>query len=229
VALNHASTRYTYDFVRQSLPRTTRDILEIGCGDGTLAARLSDDGFRVRAVDSDEDCVAKARAAGVDARLATWPETVDRHFDAILFTRSLHHVEKLEAGVAAARRALQPGGCMIVEDFRSEAQDDVGRRWCIDTARQLQRKGKCADTLNIDELDLRLGDGARDHDLHPSHTIQAILTRAGMIEASNAAYYFRYLEPYLTIADAETLLGEELALIAEGTIDPLGKRFVVQN
>ena len=46
-------TRYTYDFIKQFLPGDCCRILEVGCGTGELAARLSQDGYAVVAIDSD--------------------------------------------------------------------------------------------------------------------------------------------------------------------------------
>ena len=53
-------TRFTYDFIRRFLPQGRRRILEVGCGTGELAARLSEDGCAVIAIDSDLDSVVAA-------------------------------------------------------------------------------------------------------------------------------------------------------------------------
>jgi 2-polyprenyl-3-methyl-5-hydroxy-6-metoxy-1,4-benzoquinol methylase len=77
-------TRYTYDFIKRFLPRGRLRILEVGCGAGELAARLSEDGHSVIAIDSDPESAASARALGLDARVATWPDFDDGRFDAVL-------------------------------------------------------------------------------------------------------------------------------------------------
>jgi len=61
-------TRYTYDFAKRFLPSEGRRILEVGCGTGELAARLSKDGYAVVAIDSDRGSIAAAQRLGVDAR-----------------------------------------------------------------------------------------------------------------------------------------------------------------
>lgn len=96
----------TLKFVRRFVPRGAR-ILEIGCGDGELAAALG-----AVAIDSSPDAVAVARSRGVDARLATWPCSIDGTFDAVLFTRSLHHISPLDEAIARI-----PAPLVLIEDF----------------------------------------------------------------------------------------------------------------
>src|SRR5439155_1204291 len=122
-------TRYTYDFVRRFLPRGCRRILEVGCGTGELAARLSKDGYVVIAIDSDRDSVAAARRLGVNAHVATWPDFDQGQFDAVLFTRSLHHIHPLGESVRHAADCLANGGRIIVEDFAYESADEKTLRW----------------------------------------------------------------------------------------------------
>ena len=135
------ATQYSYEFVRGKLPESARSILEVGCGRGELASRLAQDGLRVLALDADADCVAKANAAGVDARLATWPTAIDGEFDAVLFVRSLHHIHALDPAVEGAVAALTPGGRVIVEDFRAEGGTDRSAAWFTGRVKQLERDG----------------------------------------------------------------------------------------
>jgi 2-polyprenyl-3-methyl-5-hydroxy-6-metoxy-1,4-benzoquinol methylase len=116
------ATQYSYEFVRRHLPASASSILEIGCGRGELAARLRQESHQVLAIDSDADCVAEARKFGIEAEVANWPADIAASFDAVLFTRSLHHIHELEQAVEAALAKLNAGGCIIVEDFRAEAR-----------------------------------------------------------------------------------------------------------
>jgi len=120
----HFEMRHTYDFIRRSLPRNCRHILEIGCGTGELAARLSQDSVAIVAIDSDPDSVAAALRLGVDARIATWPDFDDGEFDAVLFTRSLHHIHPLDESLRQAVKSLAADGRVIVEDFAHESTDE---------------------------------------------------------------------------------------------------------
>src|SRR5213593_2182454 len=89
-------TRYTYNFIKRFLPSECRRILEVGCGTGELAARLSKDGYSVVAIDTDRDSVAAALRLDVNAHVATWPDFDQSQFDAVLFTRSLHHIHPID-------------------------------------------------------------------------------------------------------------------------------------
>lgn len=216
------STRYTYDFVTSNLPQGATRILEVGCGDGALAALLQADGLQITAIDSDSEAVEAARIAGVEARLIDWPVPMEREFDAILFTRSLHHIDELDRAVAAARHALRPGGRIIVEDFRAEGGSAVSASWFSDVARALIAEGALETSLE----DLLEKLAPADHDLHASSAIAEALNRFDTV-AGDAAYYFRYLEPHLRQPEkAKELLDQELTLIRAGAIHALGKRFV---
>jgi len=217
-------TAYTYEFVTGALPEGAANILEVGCGAGELAARLVEAGLRVLALDSDPDCVAAARAAGVEARLARWPVAVGERFDAVLFTRSLHHIAPLEEAVAAAVEALHPSGRIIVEDFRAEGGSERSRAWYARLVRGLHSSGGLQ---AADVSALLAKTDPDDHELHPSAAIATALARFGDVEQSDAAYYFRYLEPKLPQPAASELLKAELAVIESGSIDALGKRFVL--
>lgn len=219
------ATRYTYDFVTSNLPRGAARILEVGCGDGALAVLLRADGLEVTAIDSDPEAVKAAITAGISARLATWPAPMEGKFDAVLFTRSLHHIQAIDEAVAAARDALLPKGRIIVEDFRAEGGSEKSARWFTHFVRALIADGAVA--ASLDELIEKLDPA--DHDLHSSSTIAGAL-RGFEVEATEAAYYFRYLEPLLRQPDmAQALLDQELSLIDAGSIDPLGKRFVAAS
>ena len=89
------ATSLTLQFVTAHVPLNAR-LLEVGCGDGELAAALQRAGHRVVAIDSDAESEVRARTRGVDARHADFG---DRNValpgvDAVPFTRS-HQVERV--------------------------------------------------------------------------------------------------------------------------------------
>ncbi|WP_310467337.1 methyltransferase domain-containing protein [Sphingomonas sp.] len=214
-----ASTLYTYRFVSDALPPGAGSVLEVGCGAGALAALLQADGLAVRAIDSDAYAVEQARRAGVAAEVAQWPAELGASYDAVLFTRSLHHIHDLAGAVAEARRVLKPGGRVIIEDFRAEGGTARADAWFTALARDLHASGSLGQPVELDT--------AHDHELHSSDAIAGALCAFATVERADAAYYFRYLEPHLREpAAAAALLEQELATIASGAIEALGQRFV---
>jgi SAM-dependent methyltransferase len=188
-----------------------RSLLEIGCGDGRLAAELARCGHRIVAVDSDSECVGLARRRGVDARHATWPETSDslERFDVVLFTRSLHHCSDLDAALEAASRVLRPSGILWIDDFDHSAGPRLGARWLVTQARALHRTGllpRGGDSPWLDEQAARDPEGAwhrvHDHDLHGWAAMESSArARFAATTVETTPYLFRYLIPLVHDSD----------------------------
>lgn len=222
------ATFYTFDFVQRHLPDSATRVLEVGCGSGELAAMLQENGLAVVALDSDEACAATAQATGVDVRLATWPCAVEGSFDAVLFTRSLHHIAPLEEAIATAIATLRPGGRIIVEDFRIEADSARTDDWFTRLVRSLDADKQLRDETSAERLVEKLDFGEHRDELHSSLAMAETLNRHGRLAHDDAAYYFRYLEDELLEPDmGQSMLEQELALIDTGAITALGKRFVL--
>lgn len=113
-------TRETLDFVRRHTTGSHRRVLEVGCGEGTLARALQKAGYEVVAIDENDEAVVRAVERGVDARRATWPDFEDAPFDALLFAHSLHHIHPLGKALDHAGRLLKTAGLLLVEDFAYE-------------------------------------------------------------------------------------------------------------
>lgn len=104
-------------------PRPAR-VLELGCGGGWFSCMLARHGYRVVGVDISEAMVALAqenrRTQGLDnaAFLQGDYESLSfaDEFDAVVFYDSLHHSESEHAALAAAYRALKPGGILITHE-----------------------------------------------------------------------------------------------------------------
>ncbi len=91
-------------------------ILDLGCGDGVLTAKIVAAGAAVVAVDAAPDMVAAARARGIDARVMDAQYlSFDREFDAVFSNAALHWMRPPEAVLAGVRRALRPGGRFVGE------------------------------------------------------------------------------------------------------------------
>jgi SAM-dependent methyltransferase len=112
------------------IPNPPGDVLDLGCGTGSLTLLLAEHGHRVVGVDLSPNMVERARrkiaAAGLDARVmvgdATAPPPLDHSFDTVL---SRHLVWTLPDPTAALRRwAALPrkGGRLVLVEGRWDTQ-----------------------------------------------------------------------------------------------------------
>jgi ubiquinone/menaquinone biosynthesis C-methylase UbiE len=108
-----------------------REVVDVGCGGGSLARGLSTEGARVTGVEISETQLSAARAGalgvpvqGVDyvvGRAEALP-LPDSSQDLVVFMRSLHHVPIAAMGqaLAEARRVLRPEGAVYVAEPLAE-------------------------------------------------------------------------------------------------------------
>jgi trans-aconitate methyltransferase len=97
-------------------PRPGERILDLGCGDGVLTAKIAAVGADIVAVDAAPDMVAAAKARGLDARVIPGQSlTFEREFDAVFSNAALHWMHPQEAVLAGVVRALRPGGRFVAE------------------------------------------------------------------------------------------------------------------
>jgi SAM-dependent methyltransferase len=134
-----ADTDDVESFVMRHLHPRPACILEIGAGDGRLAARLVARGFSMKAVDLDEEAVASSVAPGVDAARMDYFD-VRGQFDALLFTRSFHHIWPLDAAIAHAATLVAPGGTIIFDELAHDACDLGTAAWFYDVQALLEER-----------------------------------------------------------------------------------------
>lgn len=97
-------------------PRAGERILDLGCGDGVLTAKLVAMGCEVVGVDGSAAQVEAARKVGVDARVMDGEHlSFDREFDAVFSNAALHWMRNPDAVIAGVRRALRPNGRFVAE------------------------------------------------------------------------------------------------------------------
>ena len=126
----------TLRFLERALPPAPARLLEVGCGDGAIAATLAERGYAVIALDESLAVAASSAAAPV-----TWVESNflfydgaagGKPFDAVLFTRSLHHVAPLDRALDRAAALLRPGGRLLAEEFAFDRVTLPTARWWYD-------------------------------------------------------------------------------------------------
>lgn len=97
-------------------PRPGEHVLDLGCGDGVLTARIVEAGATVVGVDASASMVAAARARGLDARVVDVRQlTFEQEFDGVFSNAVLHWVPEADAVLRGLARALRPGGRLVAE------------------------------------------------------------------------------------------------------------------
>lgn len=97
-------------------PAAGERILDLGCGEGTLAASMAESGAEVVAVDGSPDMVRAALARGLDARVMDGQELMfEAEFNAVFSNAALHWMTEPRSVVQGVSRALVPGGRFVGE------------------------------------------------------------------------------------------------------------------
>jgi SAM-dependent methyltransferase len=180
-----------------------RRVLEVGCGDGRLAAALARAGHEVTAIDLHPPAEL---APGVRFVAGDFLAFVDAPFEAVLFTASLHHIAPLADAVARAHDLLVPGGLLWADDFDLEAPDEATARWYF--AQQGRTDGSVALWRADHEPGLHVG----------AALIAAVTARFGGVIETRGPYLHRYL--------GDRFEPLERAGIADGTLRPVGLRLL---
>lgn len=97
-------------------PRPGERILDLGCGDGTLTARLVHAGATVKGVDSSPELIAAARGLGLDVEEGDGCALrFGEEFDAVFSNAALHWMTEPHRVINGVWRALRPGGRLVAE------------------------------------------------------------------------------------------------------------------
>jgi SAM-dependent methyltransferase len=97
-------------------PRAGERILDLGCGDGVLTAKLASRGCDVVGVDASEAQIDAARKLGLDVRVTNGEALdFDGEFDAVFSNAALHWMSNPGKVIAGVRRALKPEGRFVAE------------------------------------------------------------------------------------------------------------------
>ncbi len=199
-------------FVLDSLPPPASRVLEVGCGRGALALALADAGHDVVAIDPE------APGGAIFGRTTLEELTAARPFDAVVASRSLHHIHDLERALDKIHELLAPGGRLVVYEHAFERFDDATAAW------YLERRGK----------------HEHEHDSPPPTTVAAcraewdshhdgLHTSDAMLAALERRFDRRVLDwgPYLHEELGEAVSAdEERDAVEAGLIRATGFRYV---
>lgn len=192
-------------FVLASLPTPPARVLEVGAGDGRLAAVLRDRGFDVVAIDP-----AGAPPGVRQVALLDLDEPADS-FDAAVAVLSLHHVEPLEPSCRRLAELVHSGGTLAVDEMDVDLLDERATRWWL--AQQI-RLGRGPDDVPMERL------AEMRHHLHPVARLREELSPWFHLgEPVRGAYLHRWHLPL-------GLREPEERLIATGAHPAMGARLV---
>lgn len=189
-------------FVIGNIPPPPARVLEIGCGAGELARALAAARYDVTAVDPD----APEGAIFERMQFEELPER-DR-FDAVVASRSLHHIADLGAAVDKIARLLDPAGVLVLDEFAWDRLDTATAVW-------LHERGMHG------EVERWRDDWREEHEgLHDYEAMRRELDRRFNERfLAWVPYLYRYEETDITPV-------EEQILIEAGRIRPIGFRYV---
>jgi SAM-dependent methyltransferase len=185
-------------WVRSQLPAAPARVLEVGCGAGDLARALDAAGYAVLAIDPHAPDGPIFRRTTIEALDETG-------FDAVVASRSLHHVDDLDL-VLAKLAGLAP--LLVLDEFVWDRMDEATARWYE------EQRLAGADVPPIDEWKRRHGH------LHGFDALRRALTRQFV---ERRFEWVPYIHRYGHRPGLEPL---ERELIEAGTIRALGFRFV---
>ena len=186
-------------YVRAALPPPPARVLEIGAGEGELAAVLRAAGYDVTAIDpKGGDGVEQVALLDLDAS--------PRTFDAAVAMVSLHHVVPLGESLRRLSEVMRHGARLVIDEFDVARLDERASAWWLDHAGKDKQPAD-----HVAEM--------REH-LYSVAQIRAELAPwFDLGEPVPCAYLFRWpLRPELR--------DEEERLIAAGEIPAVGSRFV---
>ena len=191
-------------------------------------------------LDSDPALIAKAQNRGVPAVVGSWPEFgISASFDAIAFTRSLHHINPLFEAVGRARELLNPTGSLLIEDFAYDEADEATIGWFVKLLHSKQ--GTVLIDAAASQLVMELLSSTdpidawqhnHRHDVHSIRTMNEAIGKYFVVrEARSVPYLYRYLVPALAeTSEAAAFVSEvfqqETLLAQRSEVMLLGRRIV---
>ncbi len=186
-------------YVRAALPPPPARVLEVGAGEGELAATLTGAGYEVTAIDPQgSDGVLPVALADLEA--------APRSFDAAVAMVSLHHVVPLGQSLRRLSEVLRHGARLVVDEVAIEHLDERAAAWWLRHA-------------GVDKRPADHVAHMQEHLHAAAHIRDELAPWFDLGEGVPCAYLYRWhVDP--------ALRDEEEQLIADGELPAIGTRFI---
>lgn len=194
-------------FVLSALPPTPARVLEVGCGEGELARAVAAHGYAVVAIDPDAPPGEPFQAIGLEEFTDPAP------FDAVVASRSLHHIEDLPGALDKISGLLASGGRLIVHEHAWERFDEPTARWYLEQRAATHSGQPPSSQACVADW--------RDHH-RGLHGYAAIRTE---LDRRFGERFFAWT-PYLYAELGDAIEPEERTLIEAGSIQATGFNYV---
>ena len=97
-------------------PKKGEKILDVGCGEGTLAVEIERRGAKVVGIDMSAEMIEQCQAKGIEAYVGSVTDLpYNEAFDAVFSNATLHWVKDARGAVQNIAKSLKNGGCFVCE------------------------------------------------------------------------------------------------------------------
>ncbi len=180
-----------------------KQILEIGCGDGTLAVELARRGAHMTAIDASEAMITAARqgasasSVAIDFRVATAQSLpfASGQFDLVVAFTILCFVEDAAPVFGEIARVLRPGGKLVIGELNRWSTWAAERRVRAWLGSALWRRGRFRTPRQLRRL-------ALDAELAPGPVVGAVYYPRSALAASCLSPFDRRLRRITTLGAA---------------------------
>ena len=120
---NNFTYRLAIDVINPYLKNNRLDILDIGCGAGTISFYLASMGHRVTGIDISQKAINECRKSAKKINFentefirASFPEefVLKKQFDAIIFTEVIEHISNDKQALKKIYKLLKPNGILVL-------------------------------------------------------------------------------------------------------------------